>query len=68
MVSDQYDALRNRRPYKPPFDAAKTYSIIVDGDGRSSPKHIDPRVLSAFKKVAPQFEDIHEELREPGLR
>jgi len=66
IIADQYDALRNKRPYKPPFDAAKTYSIIVDGDGRSDPKHLDPRLLAAFKAIAPEFEAIYEELKEPN--
>jgi putative two-component system response regulator len=61
-LADQYDALRNRRPYKPGFDAEKTYSIITEGDGRSSPKHLDPLVLSAFKSIVTEFEGIFEEL------
>lgn len=64
VVTDQYDALRSKRPYKPAFDAAKTYSIIADGDGRSSPGHFDPRVLNAFKAIANEFEAIHEQLRD----
>ncbi len=64
VLADQYDALRNKRPYKPPFDAAKTYSIITEGDGRSDPKHLDPRVLAAFKGMAGEFEAIYEELKD----
>ena len=64
-IADQYDVLRNQRPYKPAFDAAKTYAIITEGDGRSDPKHLDPRVLAAFKVFAAEFEAIYEELREP---
>jgi len=60
-VADQYDALRNKRPYKPAFDQAKTYSILTEGDGRSSPDHLDPQVLAAFKSVAPTFEAIYDE-------
>ncbi|MHB8873469.1 MAG: response regulator [Myxococcaceae bacterium] len=65
VIADQYDALRNKRPYKPAFDAARTYAILTEGDGRSSPDHLDPRVLAAFKDIAPEFEAIFEELREP---
>ncbi len=57
-VADQYDALRNMRPYKPAFDAAKTYAILTEGDGRSSPNHLDTRVLAAFKGLAAEFEVI----------
>lgn len=66
VIADQYDALRNKRPYKPPFDAAKTFAILTLGDGRSDPRHLDPRVLSAFKAIAPEFEAIFEELKEPS--
>jgi putative two-component system response regulator len=64
-IADQYDALRNQRPYKPAFDAAKTYRILTEGDGRSDPRHLDPQVLVAFKAVTAEFEAIFEHLREP---
>ena len=63
VIPDQYDALRNNRPYKTGFDAARTYEILTKGDGRSNPDHFDPRVLSAFKDIAGEFEEIFEELR-----
>ena len=58
IIVDQYDALRNVRPYKPPFSAEKTYKIITEGDGRTMPDHFDPRVLAAFKELFSQFEGI----------
>jgi response regulator RpfG family c-di-GMP phosphodiesterase len=59
-IADQYDALRNKRSYKPAFDHATTYKIIVDGDGRTLPAHFDPEVLRMFKKLHRRFEEIYE--------
>ena len=59
-IADQYDALRNKRAYKPGLDHATTYKIIADGDGRSLPAHFDPEVLRMFKKLHGRFDEIYE--------
>ena len=59
-IADQYDALRNKRSYKPALDHLTTYMMIADGDGRTLPQHFDPEVLRMFKKLHGRFEEIYE--------
>ncbi len=64
QICDVYDALRSRRPYKPPFDHARAVQIITEGDGRTSPAHFDPAVLAAFTATADRFNAIWEEMKD----
>lgn len=46
-VADVFDALSNKRPYKPAFPIEKCFTILEEGSG----SHFDPKVLEAFKSV-----------------
>jgi putative two-component system response regulator len=60
-ITDVYDALRSRRPYKDPFDHEDAIRIIACGDGRTSPRHFDPEVLAAFVRIAPRMRDVFQQ-------
>src|SRR3990172_559153 len=49
-IIDQYDALRSRRPYKPPFDNDTAVKIITQGAGRTTPDPFPPEFLHILHK------------------
>lgn len=58
-VVDVYDALRSRRPYKPPLDHEMTMKIILKGCDRTRPTHFDPQVLEAFHQYQDSMDSIY---------
>lgn len=61
-VVDIYDALRTLRPYKRTYAHEDALKVLRSGDGRVSPAHLDPEVLSAFldhqKEAGRLFDEV----------
>ena len=53
-ITDVYDALRAKRPYKEPFSVEKSRGIIQEGAG----KHFDPMLVEVFLEIHDEFEAI----------
>lgn len=58
-LSDVYDALVSKRPYKEPFTHDRARSIIVEGRG----SHFDPQVVDAFLACEERFIEVCEHYR-----
>ncbi len=50
-----YEALRSRRPHRPPLSHAQAVRLIA----QDSPGQFDPTLLAAFVSAAPRFDQIH---------
>lgn len=64
ILADQYDALRSRRPYRPPLPHEQVFKIITEGDGRTMPGHFDPQILEIFKDNHQIFNEIYEQMKD----
>ncbi len=68
MLADQYDALRSDRPYKAGLEHERVRQILLEGDGRTLPRHFQPLLLEAFRELQGKFEEIFERFRAPARR
>jgi putative two-component system response regulator len=59
-LADVFDALTNKRCYKPAFDLDTSIEIIR----KSSGSHFDPDVVDAFMRIRDEFAAIRNEFRE----
>jgi len=58
-LSDVYDALVSKRPYKESFTHERARHIIVDG----KEKHFDPLVVDAFLRCEQRFIEVHKKYK-----
>jgi putative two-component system response regulator len=63
-VADRYDALRSRRSYKTAFDHPSTVRLILEGDSRIRPEHLDPQLLAIFREAHLLFDEIFEQYKD----
>jgi HD-GYP domain-containing protein (c-di-GMP phosphodiesterase class II) len=61
---DVYDALRSERPYKAGMTHEQAMQVILEGDGRTDPKHFRPDVLDAFRRVNQAMNHIFETMKD----
>ncbi len=59
-VSDVFDALTSRRPYKEPFSIDKSFNIIEEGRG----DHFRPDVVDAFLEIRSEIVSIKEKYQD----
>ena len=57
-VADVYDALREKRSYKPAMTHNEAIHALTQGDEQSSPDHFDPEVLQALVEAQDKFDEI----------
>lgn len=55
-IADVYDALRQKRVYKPSFSHEQACEIIVTSSG----SHFDPTLVTLFSQLHLQFQAIYE--------
>lgn len=53
-VADVFDALSNKRPYKPPLPLEQCFQILADGGGTQ----FDPQVVEAFLKCRDEIVEV----------
>lgn len=63
-VADVYDALREKRSYKPAMTHNEAIHALTQGDEQSSPEHFDPEVLQALVEAQDKFDEIFSRLTE----
>ncbi len=61
-VADVYDALRSKRPYKPPLSHTDALRIMNSSDGEVRASHINPDLLRLFLENSEAFREIYENL------
>lgn len=67
-IADVYDALRSRRPYKPPLDHEQAMKVMLHGRGRTRPEHFDPEIMAVFRDHQDDMDSIYSSYRDRRTR
>ncbi len=59
-VTDVFDALTNKRPYKKPFPLEKAFQIIREGIGN----HFDPSIVKSFFEIQDEILSIKDKYKD----
>jgi response regulator RpfG family c-di-GMP phosphodiesterase len=62
-VADVYDAIRNKRAYKPAESHETAVKAILRGDSKSTGACFDPAVSEAFRRLEKKFEELYEAMK-----
>lgn len=63
-IADNFDALTSARVYKPAFDFAHAYSLMMSERG----KHFDPELLDLFLSLESDLRRIHDQYSDSPFR
>ncbi|MBI5524755.1 MAG: response regulator [Deltaproteobacteria bacterium] len=62
-VADTYDAVRNKRPYKPAMGHECAVRAILEGDHKCAAGGFDPKVVEAFRRLERRFDELYEKMK-----
>jgi len=59
-ITDVYDALRSKRPYKDAMSHIHAVEILKNGDSRTKPTDFNPKILELFIKYEREIGRIYD--------
>lgn len=62
-VADVYDAIRNKRAYKPAESHETAVRAILQGDAKATAACFDPKITEVFRRLEKKFEDLYQTMK-----